>query len=295
MSYKKFTLDTFKEKLKNGDYEASVGAMRAIGKTQELSEAEKEKARALVRKHFGIEETAGAKPARAKKAAKKTSKKAAKKAEVKAAKPAVVRKKRGSKKAAAAPAVKPVSNKVGRRGPRRAKAAASTTEVDTSGDNAAGKEPTVTSARDQRSSSSKEPVLMQMTQVISTVSDSLKAMEAAKRIFPKGHFDSAADVAGSTLARAVKVLDEKIVAPHHPQTAAASRSPASSTGARKKGAKQGTRTKVESDPPPISEDEEVEETEDSPESAPQVHGEENLSEDELEQLRIAREVQSQSG
>lgn len=291
MSYKKFTLDTFKEKLKNGDYEASVGAMRAIGKTQELSEAEKEKARALVRKHFGIEETAGAKPARAKKAAKKTSKKAAKKAEAKAA---VVRKKRGSKKAAAAPAVKPVSNKVGRRGPRRAKAATSTTEVDTSGDNAAGKEPTV-SARDQRSSSSKEPVLMQMTQVISTVSDSLKAMEAAKRIFPKGHFDSAADVAGSTLARAVKVLDEKIVAPHHPQTAAASRSPASSTGARKKGAKQGTRTKVESDPPPISEDEEVEETEDSPESAPQVHGEENLSEDELEQLRIAREVQAQSG
>lgn len=94
-TYTKLSPADFRKKLKNGEYESLTGARRAIGKMQEWSEGERDKARAAAAKHFGDEA-----PPPKKKAAKK--KKAKKKAAAKPAKKAAKKmpKKRAKKKAA---------------------------------------------------------------------------------------------------------------------------------------------------------------------------------------------------
>lgn len=53
-------LEGFKKVLSEGTYETSTFALRAVGKTQTLSDADKEVARGLVREHFGIAATEAA-------------------------------------------------------------------------------------------------------------------------------------------------------------------------------------------------------------------------------------------
>lgn len=280
-NYKKFTLDTIKQKLKNGEYEAPVGAMRAIGKTQELSEGDKEKARIMVRKHFGVEEAAPkpkAKKAAKKAAAKKGSKKAAKKA---TAKPKAARAKKAAKPAAAAAPKKAVAKKATKK-TKRSKPA-----VSTEGDNGASTseavarlevatndEPQVKSDRDRPAL--KGNVVLEMGQVISTTAEALKAMEIAKRLFPKAKLEHDVNVATGAMARAVKIIDQEIMAPRLNE---GEPTPAAAPAGRKKGSKKGTRAKAS--PPAPTEP-----------PANGAHNEGDLSEEEQEQLRLARATQT---
>lgn len=103
--YTKLSPADFRRKLKNGDYESLTGAKRAIGKMQEWSDGEREKARTASAKHFGDAAPPPSKKTSKKKAAKKTAKKAAKKA---GPGPGLGRKKKTAKKPAkAAKAAKP--------------------------------------------------------------------------------------------------------------------------------------------------------------------------------------------
>lgn len=267
-NYKKFTLDTIKQKLKNGDYEAPVGAMRAIGKTQELSEDEKEKARAMVRKHFGVEAPAP----KAKKAAKKVAKKAA-------------------KKAAAAPVSKAVRKKAAKKS-KRARAAApeddtSTTTATTTG---TGTQSSATgSFADPPTKLSVAPVqrgnggnvVLEMGQVISTVGEALKSMETAKRLFPKAKLERDVEAATGAMARAVKIIDREIMTPRLGDAPAAS-----TPSPRKKGSKKGTRAKAATPTQTQSS-----EGSDSSALNGASEGHTDLTEEEEEQLRLARETQ----
>lgn len=274
-NYKKFSLDTIKQKLKNGDYAEAVGAMRAIGKTQELSDGDKEKARVLVRKHFNIEAPAPKAP-RAKKAAKKApAKKAAKKA---TAKPKAARAKKAAKPAAAAAPKKAVAKKTTKKA-KRSKPAAVAAEGDTAtptSEVVAEDAPSVAEPAAGKAEGG-PGVLVTMGQVIGTISDMLRSMEAAKRMFPKASLEHSVEVATGVMARAVRTIDQEVVGPRlngDAQTAAAT--------PRKKAAKKGTRAKATSVAPS--------EAPEAP-AANGVHDESDLSEEEQEQLRLARATQ----
>ena len=274
-NYKKFSLDTIKQKLKNGDYAEAVGAMRAIGKTQELSEGDKEKARVLVRKHFGIENP----PAKGKKAAKKVTAKAAKKAKA-AAKPKAARGKKAAKPAAAAAPAKKAAKKASKKG-RRSKPAAAAPEGDTEVSEAevgaieAAAAPKSTQ-NGAKSKASPEPgVLVTMGQVISTVGESLRAMELAKRLVPKASLERDVGVATGAMARAVQIIDQEIMRPRLSDGA-----PEAAATPRKKAAKKGTRAKATT---PAQPEEQA--------STNGAHDEENLTAEEQEQLRLARTTQ----
>lgn len=283
-NYKKFTLDTIKQKLKNGDYEAPVGAMRAIGKTQELSEADKEKARALVRKHFGVEAPAPA----ARKPAKK-AKKAAKKAAPKAA-----GKKKVAKKAAAVTAsptsrtVAKKTRKKSKRGRTSAPAEGDTEAVEAPVDAAPAspafaEQPTKVSASSTLApprSNGSGNVVLEMGQVISTVGEALKSMEAAKRLFPKAKLEHDVEVATGAMARAVRIIDQEIMSPRLVNGGAA----ATKATVRKKASKKGTRAKASTTTPPPAE-----ETTESVLAEGEGH---ILTEEELSQLALARETQA---
>lgn len=73
-SYTKVDLSVIKSRLKEGVYKSLSGANRAIGKAQDLSLDEKEKAKRLALKHFGAEASSTKEPT--KKAAKKAPAKA---------------------------------------------------------------------------------------------------------------------------------------------------------------------------------------------------------------------------
>lgn len=282
-NYKKFTLDTIKQKLKNGDYEAPVGAMRAIGKTQELSEADKEKARALVRKHFGVEAPAPA----ARKPAKK-AKKVAKKAAPKAA----VKKKVAKKAAAASPTSRTVAKKTrkkSKRGRAAAPAEGDTEAVEAPVDAAApaspafAEQPTKVSASSTLApprSNGSGNVVLEMGQVISTVGEALKSMEAAKRLFPKAKLEHDVEVATGAMARAVRIIDQEIMSPRLVNGGAA----ATKATVRKKASKKGTRAKASTTTPPPAE-----ETTESVLAEGEGH---ILTEEELSQLALARETQA---
>ncbi len=275
-NYKKVDVDTIKAKLKAGEYAGSTGAMRAIGKTQGLSEKDKEKLRAAVRKHFGEESapTKTAKSPRAKKATKKTAKKGAKKASSAPAEAPVAAKpaKAGRKK---------VAKKVAKRGGRGGREKASS-EVDTETEKA-----TTTEVTNEASTApvGKHPVVLQMGQIISTVGDSLKAMEVAKRLFPKGHFDQDVETMTRAMTRAVRVIDEEVTAPRLGDMHAGS------TAARKKASKKGTRPKVVSataaEPAEAEEADEVE--------SPADDGPSELTAEEQAQLEAARDTQAAAG
>lgn len=277
-NYKKFSLDTIKQKLKNGEYAARVGAMRAIGKAQELSEADKTKARAMVDKYFGTESVSVTKPK-----AKKAAKKAAKAAAPKQAKTAAPKKKKAVKKVAPSPAAKAAPKaalkKAVRKASKKAEPAAAAPEDDTDLVKELTKPAPVPS--------SKGAVITEMSAVISTVSESLKAMEAAKRMFPKASLEQNVEMVTGAMTRAVRVIDEEVTKPRLGESPGL---PAAKAAApvRKKTAKKGTRAKVHTTPPPS---EEAVAESDQPNG---VHEEGELSEEEQEQLRLARETQAQA-
>jgi hypothetical protein len=49
----KTTVDTFKQRLNNGDYQSLTSALKAVGRVNGWKEKEREDARALAQKHFG--------------------------------------------------------------------------------------------------------------------------------------------------------------------------------------------------------------------------------------------------
>lgn len=270
-NYKKFTLDTIKQKLKNGEYEAAVGAMRAIGKTQELSEADKEKGRALVRKHFGVE-AAPAKAPRAKKAGKKAAKKTAKKA---AAKPKVARAKKAAKPAAAAATKKAVAKKAVKKTRRSKPTASAEGDTGTSTSEAVASPEAVAETQVIRDNPMpRGNIVLEMGQVISTVSESLKAMETAKRLVPKARLEHDVALATGAMTRAVKIIDKEVMTP---RLSDGEQTTAATTG-RKKGSKKGTRAK--SSPPAQTES-----------AVNGAQDESDLTEEEQEQLRLARATQ----
>jgi len=69
MSYEKVTLSIYKKRLKDNYYSNVTGAKRALGRVQEMSDADKKAAVNAAHKHFNVELP---KP---KKAAKKAAKK----------------------------------------------------------------------------------------------------------------------------------------------------------------------------------------------------------------------------
>lgn len=286
-NYKKFDLTTIRTKLKNNEYANLTGAMRAIGKTQNLSDDDKEKARKMARAHFGEPAPAASAP-KTKKPAKKVAKKAATKAS----------RKKSVKKAA--PVAKKTAKKASKRAPR---AKATSSEADTgeteTTETAAPPPPSSETTAEPRprsvstpasSSASKGNVILEMGQVISTVGESLKAMEAAKRIFPKASLERDVETAAGVMTRAVKVIDQEVTQPRlgsMPPTEAP-------TGVRKKTSKKGTRAKTASTtskpmttPPPSEEHVEAGDTGDV------VEGE--LSEEEQQQFELARQTQASTG
>lgn len=224
-SYQKFTLSTFKKKLENGDYENATGANRAVGKTQELSEKEKAKAKAMVVDHFGSEPT---KPKPAKKApkAKKVAKKASKKStKAKVSKKAPAKK---AKKAAVkqAPAAKPAKKAV-KRGKKKASkrgtaVAAPVTEPDPAVLPVAAQAKPVralrrvaavvqalapTATKDVK----RAETIQLMGQVITQVDTILRSMELSKKLFPKGEIERGVKSAQNIMNRAVSELERAVV------------------------------------------------------------------------------------
>lgn len=279
-NYTKFDLNTIKEKLKSGAYASRVGAMRAIGKTQSLSEDDKEKARALVAKHFPDDAPT---PRAAKKSAKKVAKKAAKRANRKDVLPPKKKSAKGAALTTKAPA-----KKTAKKAAKRAKAAPPP-EGDTETSQLAVADNSInldSTSAPLRTAVEGVGVVGSMGQVISTVAESLRAMEAAKRIFPKGQFDGAAETAAHTLARAVRVIDQAVVSP------SLSRESSSAISSRKKAPRKGTRAKATAVAPVGEEQQEQEQEQEvaQEELAPNDTPLE-LTEEEQEQLELARQTQ----
>lgn len=206
-SYTKFTLNTFRDRLKKGAYENLTGANRAIGKTQELSDSDKDKARALAIKHFGGAATVKKAPA---KVAKKAAKKAVKKASVPAAAPKKVAKKATSKaapkKKAAKKAAKPSDGAEPAPGPSP-KAQAMTERA-----------PALIATPAELTEQRKSRVVEQMGSVISTIGNALKSMEDAKQLFPKADLEVAVTTSVTSMCKAVQIMDQEILDPRLDET-----------------------------------------------------------------------------
>lgn len=242
-SYTKFTLATFKTRLTGGAYANLTGANRAIGKTQELSEEDKGKARALAAKHFGAAvpaKKAAGKPAAkaAAKPAKKVAKKAVKKAAPKA-KPAAAPSKKVAKKA---------TKKVAKKTAAKKATKSATTAEPAPGASpkalavAASIAPTTTAKTPEQREASKAQVIEQMGSVIDTIGKALTSMKDAKQLFPKAELEDGVTTATSSLSRAVQRLDQEVIAPGLLPT---------STSAAKQTPKAGKRLKTETAAPEV--------------------------------------------
>lgn len=260
-SYQKFTPQTIKDNLKSGKYANATGANRAIGKTQELSEADKEKAKALVAKHFGVEpakkapvKKVSAKKAPAKKvAAKKAVAKKIVAKPVKVAKAPVAKKvaKKAPKKAAAKP-VKEVAAK-GRGKKTATKAAAEPKERATAAKRApkskaaqtADAAPVVQQASSliegaSRKIDSKRTSTLKNTETIGYVGKiieslhlAIKTMESARTSFPKVSFDEGVSTAQSAMTKAVALLRRDVLGGEDTTANASTTPPAAKTSAKK--------------------------------------------------------------
>lgn len=106
MAHETVTLDVFKKKVKAGAYDNATAAKRALGRAAEMSDGDKDAARAFADKHFGVEKPAKkaakapAKTATKAKTAKPAAKGAAKKVPQKAGASKKTPAKKASKKAA---------------------------------------------------------------------------------------------------------------------------------------------------------------------------------------------------
>lgn len=249
-SYQKFTLQTIKDNLKSGKYKNATGANRAVGKTQELSESDKVKAKALIAKHFGVE------AAPVKKApAKKTPKKAApKKAPVKKAAP----KKAPAKKAAPAkaPAKKAAPTKAAPakapKAPKVAKAIKPAAKGQAKKAAAKSAKPTKSAAKQKDSESApaapapvagkaaiarkvaagkshmirNTELIAYVGQIVQTLDMAIKTMETARAALPKGGVDEGVATVQSAMTKAVQVLNRDVLSGVGLVTAAAKAAPA---------------------------------------------------------------------
>jgi hypothetical protein len=212
-SYTKFTLATFKARLTGGSYANLTGANRAIGKTQELSEEDKGKARTMAAKHFGV--AAPAKKAAPKAAAKpavKPAKKVAKKATKKAtpkAKPAAPPAKKAAKKA-----VKKSAKKVAKKATKSAPAAEPAPGASPKAPAmAAPKAPASIAVTTELPEVRKARVIEQMGSVVTTIGQALTSMRDAKQLFPKAELEEGVTTAVFSMSRAVQRLDQEVISP----------------------------------------------------------------------------------
>jgi hypothetical protein len=249
-SYQKFTLQTIRDNLKSGKYANATGANRAIGKTQELSSTDKEKAKALVAKHFGVEvspakkapakkaaakkapakkaSAKSAKPAKVKAAPKAASKKASKKAPVKvmekpvkAAKPAKAAK--AAKAETPAKSAKPEKAKRGRPKKATAKAAAAKRSPKAKASQDADAAPVLQQTSslirgasrklDSRKATSlpNTETITYVGRIIESLHLAIKTLESAKNSFPKVSFDDGVSTAQSAMIKAVKLLQRDVL------------------------------------------------------------------------------------
>lgn len=289
-SYQKFTLGTFKKKLEGGDYENATGANRAIGKTQELSEKDRAKAKAMVAAHFGTE-PAKAKPAKkASKAAKKVGKAKVAKAPAKKAKAKPAKKTAVKPTAVPKPAKKAAkrSKKKASKRSRASAAAASVTEPEPA---AAAPAPARAKAlpraahvelpQPPRADVSRDRIIEQMGNIISHVDTVVKSMELSKQLFPKGVLEKNVTSAQSVLGKAVGVLDS-VVSPMLSEKGESALPPAAAAKSSSKKGKRGTKAITAS--AEITEAVAVEQ-----EGAVDIN-DPSLTEDEREEIRLARKV-----
>lgn len=222
-SYQKFDTSVIRKRIKDGTYATLAGANRAIGKTQGLSEDDKNDLKKYAAKHFGADAPAASAAPAAKKAGKKASKKAA-------AKPAKALKK----------ASKTAAKKASKRAPKAA--AASDTEADTSksateevvatevasAPHRRGRAPAAAKASQQLELSlvPREPAggsggtnhsladkAVLMGNVIGTCDQMLRSITMANNLIPKEVAAEGSEIVAKTMTRAVQVLDRDVVAP----------------------------------------------------------------------------------
>lgn len=203
-SYEKFDPSVIKKRIKDGEYDSLTGANRAIGKTQNLSDEDRDSLKKFAAKHFGVEaapakKVAKKKAAKAPKAAvaKKASKRAAKKVGKKAAKKAATKSAADSEAATQVVAAeKPVSTAVRVSGKGRVAKAT-----------AAAKQLTLPfGAKPQE-------VVQMMGAVIGSVSQMLESMKLAQVLYPKATLAESVPTAVRTMTRAVSVLEQNVVSP----------------------------------------------------------------------------------
>ena len=280
-NYQKFTLQTIREKLKNGDYASLVGANRAIGKTQELSDADKVKAKAMAAKHFGVDPSE-------QKAAKAPTAKRGKKAKKKAAKAAAASPKKTGKRAKKA--AKKTAKKAGKSSAKAGAAAPSATLSDAA---------SVPIPQEALTSGAVIPQTRAETidsvgKIISTLSQALTSMELAKRLFPKADLEAGVVVAAGSMARAVRALDAAVLTQMLPEDKAVAKAapskPKGKKGRKAKAAASAPEAPAAEPEVAESEEEELEEVEGEA-SEPEKNGVSHLSPEELEQLEIAKRTQ----
>lgn len=245
-SYEKFDPSVIKKRIKADEYDSLTGANRAIGKTQNLSDEDRDELKKFAAKHFGVE--APTKKASAKKAAKKAAKTVKKAAKAEAAPKAAVAKK----------AAKRAAKKVGKRASKKAAAkAAADSEAATQtpavaskpvhGPGRVRKAPAVNS-KQLALPFKRDPdgVVKMMGAVIGSVTQMLDSMKLAQALYPKGLLAESVPTAVRTMTRAVSVLEQYAVSPlDQSQTQVTA-----TKGPDKKAHKAGSRARKASDKPP---------------------------------------------
>lgn len=190
MSYKKMGVEGIIEKVKSGGYKNVTGALRGLGKSN-ISDAEKEKARKFIEKHFGATG----------KAASKATKKATKKVVKAAPKKKTSSKKKASKKEAAKKAVKKVATK-----------AASTTRR---APETATRKPRKPKGK-RSPSTAKNVTEEQLAEIhlanerVGTIAQAINAMRVAKELSPKIDAEELSQTAVDTLTGIVKSITPEI-------------------------------------------------------------------------------------
>ena len=284
-NYAKFDFGTIKARIKDGTYPSLVGANRAIGKTQGLSDADKATLKALAAKHFGAaapvekpSKKAAKKAAKkehapkaAKKASKKVAKKTAKRAKKAAAKPAAA-------KAAAEPAPAAVEQAAAPK--RRGRRPAVASEAPAALVDMVGELPSLSTLGPRETAAL-------IGNVIGTVDQMMKSIEHSNLILPKSEAEEANKTAVRVMERAVRVLDQYVVSPlletnvHAPSPAKS----AKATSTKPAKAKGGGRAAKEAQQEAASADaEETEHLERLPDE------EIELTEEERAQLALAQEL-----
>lgn len=284
-NYKKFDPSIIRSRIKEGAYPSLVGANRAIGKTQGLSDEERLSLKKVAAKHFGADApVAAAAPKAAKKAAKKAGKKSSKKAAKKTAKKASKRAPKPARGAKAAPEA--------------------STETDPAPEVTEAVAPAVKKTRAKRGSKAQVQASEQlelphmvskpaplseesgpvatarlMGSVIGSCDQMVKSINMTNSLLPKEVAEAGNVAAVRVMTRAVDVLDQDVVGPLHKSATTAAK--AATPPKPRTPPKRTTAAKPEQPAEQTSEEEDV----------AHMPLESDLTEDEQELLNVARETQ----